>query len=469
MSFSDKLTNVSEFNDNQVFIQIVGKQKQFFEAALSGKYTHLFYGGAVGGMKTVTLLMLLCLLCKVYPGSRWLVVRKDRPVLVRNTLPSFWKFCPKPFFHPSRYNGQEMKATAANGSQIIFMSENISKDPELTAFDGLEINGALIEEAQETSEALDLKLTDRIGRWSIDPMPPLFHFYSANPTQNWIKQVFYTPFTNGKLPDNYYFLQALPGDNPFLPEAYIKALEELKVRAPNLYRKRVQGSWDAEDEFQQLVSWEDIWKCESLIEFDEGEETYRSMGVDVGRFGSDPSVWYILEGNSKKGFNIIHTEKYDKTSGPQVESKTKELIVEYEIAHHRVWLDIVGLGGFAYDHIVEDGYDIQAFSGGSHGDELENTDVDQKYLFHNLNSEAGWQVKIMMEDGKIGGLDSQLLRDDIAVYRYDIKGEKTIHLWPKDIIKKKLHRSPDDGDAFKYAVWGAIYDEVGLMPGIIIV
>lgn len=461
-----------KIEDKQVFIKLNPKQEEFFKIVLSGKYKHVLFGGAVAGSKTVAVLMLLCLLCKAYPKSRWVIIRKDGPVLERNTLPSFWKFCPKPFFHPSRFNGKRLEATASNGSQIIFMSENIARDKQLTAFDGLEVNGAVMEECHELSEDLDLKLADRVGRWSIEPMPPLLHLYTCNPTQNWVKRVFYTPHSNGTLPDNYYFLQALPRDNPNLPQAYLDALEDLKKRAPNLYSKRVQGSWDAEDDIQQLVSWEKIWACENLIEFTEEDEIYRSMGVDVGRHGSDASVWYILEGNYEKGYNIIHKEKFDKTDGPQVGQKTKELIIEWEVPHHRVFFDIVGLGGFEYDHILDDGYNIQGFSGGSTGDEqfnIEHPDINQKQLFSNMNSKAGWEMKVLMDDEKIGGLTSQTLRDDIAVYRYDIKGEKMIEIWGKNLIKKELHRSPDDGDAFKYAVWGAIYDKVGLVPEIHII
>jgi len=482
----ETLIKANEVEKDQIYVEAVGKQIVFIEAALSGLYTHLFYGGAVGGMKTVTIIILFSILCKVYPGSRWVIIRKDRPVLERNTIPSFWKFCPKPFFHPTRYNRTRMEATATNGSQIIFMSENLKQYPDLTNFDGLEVNGAAREECQELSEALDLKLIDRVGRWVVKgAMPPILHLYSANPTQKWIKTIFYTPYTNNTLPDMYFYLPALPYDNPFLTDAYRAALETLKERAPNLYRKRVQGSWDAEDDIQQLISWETIWACEKLIEFIKPEyipeentgniqsdETYRAMGVDVGRFGPDASAWYVLEGNYEKGFNIIHTEKFPKTSVPQVEQKTKELIIDWEIPHHRVFLDVVGLGAGAYDHLVEDGYEIQAFSGGSADDDdfqLEHPDLNQKQIYFNMNSRVGWEVKVLMEAGKIGGIESQELRDDIGVYRYDIKGEKTIHLWGKDLIKKELHRSPDDGDAFKYAVWGAIYDKVGLMPGVIIV
>lgn len=454
------------------------KQDDLIRITLDGKHTRIAYGGAVGGAKTYGILFVLYLLCKIYPGSRWAVIRKNRKVIEQNTIPSFWKTAPRPFFHPHRFNKSKLIATASNGSEILFMGENYEKDKELTDFDGLEVNGAVMEEAHELKLKLFNRLQDRVGRWPLEFMPPAYIFMTFNPNQGWTKSDIYLPWQDKKLVAPYCFIPALPTDNKdrdtgesYLAQTYWDSLALLKKSAPNLYRKRVQGSWDAEDDVQQLVSWKDIWNCEPAIRFKkEDEEDYMTaMGVDVGRYGPDRSVWHVYKGTMAKGFNKIHDEGYDLTDGPEVEQKTKELILKYEIPHHRVWMDVVGLGGPCYDHVVKDGYQIQSFHGGSLPVE-QYIEAEEKgkhaRLFDKLNSQAAWAVKMLMEAKKLGNIDSEKLRGDIAVYRYDIKGEKTIAVWSKEIIKEKLGRSPDDGDATKYAIWGLMHDTIEPMPGI---
>ena len=472
-SYSDHISKAADIMGKGNVLDATPKQEQLFKLVAQGGILHVLYGGAVGGAKTVGWLMVVYTLCKVFPGSRWIYIRKDARVLKRNTIPSFWKTCPKPFFHPARFNKTEGVAKASNGSEIIFMGENFDKDKELTAFDGLEANGAILEDAQELTEALFHKLIDRIGRWKLDPMPPLLIGLSCNPHQGWLKNTFYIPWQQGRLEAPKYFIQALPSDNPHLDENYLISLESLKKTAPALYRKRVQGSWEAEDDVQQLISWDDINACEELIDMTELLEKDEwvpdvSMGVDVGRNGPDPSKWYVLEGDPDVGYNIIHVEGYAKTTGPEVEAKTKELIERFEISHHRVWMDTVGLGAFALDHLVEDGYEIQSFMGGAKPVEqyvIQRNGSKKEMIFKNLNTQASWNLKILMNDRHLGGVTDHKLKEDLASYKYDIRGEKMIWVSPKDEVKKVLNRSPDDGDGLKYAVWGHVYDKVSPEPG----
>ena len=453
-------TTTEKQSESQVFLDLTAKQQEFVNALLTGLYTRALLGGAVGGAKTIGILSTFYLFCKVFPGSRWCVVRKDGPTLRRTTIPSFWQTCPKPFFSPSRFNKTEMLATASNGSQILFMPESIREDPFLTRFDGLEVNGFGLEEAHELQEETYFKCIDRAGRWRIDPMPSPFILKTCNPHQGWLKKMYYEPSVSGTLKPPYIFIRALPIDNPHLSPEYIQALEELKKRAPHLYRKRVLGSWDAEDDVQQLISWEVLDGCRKDMKTGKKEELELSMGVDVGRYGKDPSVWYVV-GKGKNGYQVLHRERYEKTSGPQVVQKTKEIINDFNIPHHRVFFDIVGLGGFAFDELLNDGYDIQSFVGGA---KAESQDIDGSYIFENLNSQVEWNVKILAEEGQLHGIP-EACREDLGAYGYDIKGEKKIVVWSKDVIKKKIKRSPDDGDAFKYAIWGQIYDDIEATPG----
>ena len=65
------------------------KQKEFIEAALSGEYSYLMYGGAAGGGKTYVTMAIAIMLAKFYPGSRSFVVRESLPRLKKTSIKSF--------------------------------------------------------------------------------------------------------------------------------------------------------------------------------------------------------------------------------------------------------------------------------------------------------------------------------------------------------------------------------------------
>lgn len=447
-------------------VRTTPKQTEFFKAVKSGLYTRLLFGGGVGGGKTIGSLLTLYLLCKIYPGSRWGVVRKDLPTLKRTTIPSFWKSCPMPFFHEDRFNKSEMVATAENGSRIEFISEAFTEDPELHRFDGYEMNGFLLEEANELQFETYLKCIERSARWVIDPMPLPYILITCNPHQGYLKDIFYTPWSKGVLKPPYYFVRSLVTDNPHHSPNYIKNLKEIKKRSPMLYRRLVDGSWDAEDNAQQLVSWEALYNVQDKIMFPEDttdDMFHMSLGIDVGRYGPDPSVWTVLKGTHDVGCNIQKILRVQKTSIPQVIKISKNLINEFDIPHDRVWLDVVGLGGGAYDGLVEEGYDIKQVVGGSTKDIVEQA-VDTGYKFKNVNAQMGWNMKLGIEDYRVGNLVDDELRADIAAQGYDIVGDRAIQLWGKDDIKKKLRRSTDKGDSFRYGYWGQIYDIIEPLP-----
>ena len=69
------------------------------------------------------------MLCKVYPNSRWAIVRKDLPTLKRNTIPSFQKIVPRSFMKSYNQDTQTVKFT--NGSEIMFFAENYAQDKDL--------------------------------------------------------------------------------------------------------------------------------------------------------------------------------------------------------------------------------------------------------------------------------------------------------------------------------------------------
>lgn len=223
------------------FFTATPAQDRFFEAALSGRYKFLAYGGGIRSGKTAMSLILAQLLCKVFPGSRWAIVRKDLPTLRRNVLPSFEKFRIPGFMGPVNY--ANWTATATNGSQLVFFTESISEDPDLNRWRGLEVNGFFPDEANELQEASFRKCIERAGSWIIPGatvQPPPLVVLTFNPSGGWVKRVFYDPHKAGTLAPPYYFQQATIKDNPHIPQAYLDSLKSLPERD---YKRFVEGDW----------------------------------------------------------------------------------------------------------------------------------------------------------------------------------------------------------------------------------
>jgi hypothetical protein len=216
------------------------KQKYFIDKVFSSLYTFLAYGGSAGGGKTFVSLGILILFCRFYPNSRWAVIRKSLTEIRLNTLPSFWKICPTNFV--KQWNKSEFTITFKNGSQIIFKGENINDDPELQWMDGLEVNGFLLEQAEELSAKTYDKCKLRAGRNVINPMPPIKILLTLNPSQSWPRELIYKPYIEDKLKPPYCYVPALISDNPHLPEEYVEGLKYLDSIT---YRRFVEGDWSA--------------------------------------------------------------------------------------------------------------------------------------------------------------------------------------------------------------------------------
>ena len=105
------------------------KQDEFMEAALSGQYDFILYGGSMRGGKTYAVLGFLLILCKLYPGSRHVVVRKTLPRIKDTVLKTFDQVLPRSFVRKRESGSNGWEFTAINGSVIKFYSENIGQDP----------------------------------------------------------------------------------------------------------------------------------------------------------------------------------------------------------------------------------------------------------------------------------------------------------------------------------------------------
>lgn len=227
---------------SNVLFKPYSKQEQFIEAVFSGKYSFLTYGGAMGGGKSYVCLAIIILLCKMYPGSKWCVIRESIPTLKRTTLQTFNKVVPKSFI--KSYNQQDQIVTFMNGSQIMFMAEDYPSDKDFDRFKGLEVNGFLLEQIEELNEGLLDVCFIRAGRHKIEKHPKPVIIANVNPTLTWPKAKIYDAYNSGTLPKDWYYLPAKINDNPALfdDKEYMSRMDMLD----DMTRRRlIEGDWTA--------------------------------------------------------------------------------------------------------------------------------------------------------------------------------------------------------------------------------
>jgi len=220
-------------------IELTSKQTEAMTALQSEKYNFILYGGAIRGGKTVFGLAALLILCKVFPGSRWCVIREDMEKIRTTTIPSFRKLEPSGQLKQSPYEYVD-----PNGSVILFKSENYSSDKDLDWMKGLEVNGILFEEINECQQQTFYKAFERCGAWIIphskrQPKPIILA--TCNPTFGWVKDLIYDRWKAGTLPVKWLYIPAKITDNPHLPVEYIENLNNLPQFE---YMVFVEGNWD---------------------------------------------------------------------------------------------------------------------------------------------------------------------------------------------------------------------------------
>jgi len=288
----------------------------------------LLYGGAIRGGKTYWALITALMLCEIYPGSRWAVVRKDLQRIQENTIPSFNKILEEnPFLHGTLKYSPYINYTYYNGSKILFRGENLDRDPDLDKYKGFETNGFIFEEMNEISLKMLWKGFERAGSWiipNIETQPKPFIMGTCNPTQQWVKELIYDPYEAGTLRKNWVYIPAKITDNNKLPQTYIDSLKNLPRYEYMVY---VEGNWNVRlktgGEFFKAFEVENHIKN---IYYDDKELIHVSIDSNVLPYIAI-SLWQV-----KKTVNGYKLKKFDEIPAEYPHNsarKAGKLLIEY--------------------------------------------------------------------------------------------------------------------------------------------
>lgn len=417
---------------------------------------YLLFGGAMGGGKSWFLSAEAVMNAMKYNGNRLAIVRKIRAVMKKTILVTFFQVCPPQLI--KSFNQQDLTVTFVNGSVLIFMEADKSKDPLLNKIKGLEIGWAGIDEANEVDEQVFNILKSRL-RWKCPngQIPNYQIRLTSNPENCWL-----IPRFIEKPEPNHKFVQSLTTDNYDENSDYVKQLYDAYKHNPELLERYLMGQWAFGSTVAQLIRNE-------LIDFmfkpvaEDAENRFACMGIDVARFGDDYTAFFIMEGGW-----LVRIEVWTKTSIPDVAKRALMLMQDYDIDAWRVGVDVVGLGAGVVDMLIEAGQDVCAVSAGAKAEVNVHSNEFKFLIPYNLRAQMFMALRNDMGGGIIGGLghgceywhDGQQvlslgddLRKELGWIEYKIPDGKKLRILRKEELKKKHGKSPDLADGLAIANW----------------
>jgi hypothetical protein len=380
-----------------------------------------FYGGAVGGGKSVWGVMDGLQLSYEFPGNVGLICRWELPALRRTTLDTFFKFCPQSLI--AHHNKVEGLIHLVGGSKILYMGLKPSSDYNaLTRLGSLDLGWFFIDEAPEVPKKYFDMLKTRLRLRLPDGSFPRYRgMLAGNPTPGWVRDI----FIDQDLPD-HAFIPALPNDNPHLPPGYIDQL--IQDLPPELIERLVKGNWDVweGDNYIFPYSW-----VKAAIDRELVPEDPIEAGVDVGG-GSAETVGAIRRGPVVR-LPLISRHKNTMTS-------TGEIAQFIEDGAPRITkIDSVGIGQPVYDRLRELKYKVVPIIGGGSAKKAER--------FVNAKSENHWGLRMKLEAGTVDLPNDRKLRSQLVSIQYDTQSDRRIAVETKKARAARSLESPDRADA----------------------
>lgn len=450
---------------NQYKPQYLQRQVEaLMHLAIDSPVEQVLYGGGAGGGKTRFGCMWQIQRRLKYAGTRSLIGRSKLDTLKKTTLNTFFETCADFGLLADKhytYNGQTNVITFFNGSEIVLKDLfAYPSNPNFDSLGSLEITDYFIDEVAEVTEkAMNIvharcrhKLTyfchkcsapelnigevtryenEKPVEWKCSNCNSLSvglrpkGFLSCNPSKGWLYNEFYLKYRNNELPVHRAFVQALPTDNPHLPQAYIESLRRL----PEYDRKRLlEGNWEFDDDSDKLFATDNLLRM-FRNELLDGTKYITS---DIARFGKDRTIICVWN-----GLTLIELKMLHKASIDEVVNEIRNTAKNHNVLLQNVVCDEDGVGGGVVDYLK-----CRGFVNGSKAKQPQ---------YQNLKSECYYTLAQYIEENKltifVNDKKEQIVRELEMIKRHRADVDGKLQVTPKDQIKLREGISPDIADA----------------------
>lgn len=432
--------------DKQVHFEpeLTTRQRKAEQALSNVSIRRLLYGGAKGGGKSFFLCAWLfttvwgmMLKAGLQPSNNpphvaWFG-RKQATDLTATTLQTWRDIIPEDYYKLKGATDRDPKHILI-ADRIAIDYGGLDKQENINKFNSAEYVIICVDQAEEVTKdeisvlraSLRMIMKDKGGDRMIFPFKEL---YTANPRNCWLKDDFITRPQPGS-----EFVSALPADNPHLPDTYIQTLRDSFGHRPELLAAYMMGDWSSIEGADQIIL--DAWIGRAI-----GAPTLlggKIISCDVARFGDDKTIIYLMNGS-----DILERQEMGHSRTTQVSNVLTEL--SRTNGNCQIVVDEEGVGGGVIDELVENGRRVIPF--------CSSRQADDKEKFYNLRAEAWWELGQHFANGEIGCRKmTDNLRTELATPTYSFRNGRIL-IEPKEKIKERLGRSPDEADAYVMGVW----------------
>ena len=290
---------------------------------LLNDYSHRWeiYKGSAGSGKSHFITQKIII--KALREKRRVMICRRYGTTMRNSVFKLFKDVIESFkiTHLTRIKESDMSITLPNGSEIIFVG--LDSEEKLLSIAG--ITDIFIEEVYEVPKEIVDQLNLRMRGKA--PNQQIYMAFNPISAKHWLYD-----FCEGSTrPESSIYSQSTFRDNPFLPDEYVKALEDMYRTNPNKARVFCDGNWGADVEGL-------VYKNHVLSDFDINELIKQGLEVRVGidwGFVDPTTVVVSLFDKPKKEIYIIG-EFYKR--GATLE-EIKDGIIQLGISKQKMYCD----------------------------------------------------------------------------------------------------------------------------------
>ena len=370
-------------------------------------------------------------MCQKYEGSRWLMGRSKLKALKETTLNTFFELCSQlNIKNQFTYNAQANIIYWNNGSQILLKDLFLyPSDPNFDSLGSLEICGAFIDECNQVVfkawQIVTSRCRYKLKEFGIIPKV----LGSCNPAKNWTYKEFYEPNKTKEIKPYRKFVQALPTDNPHLPQSYLDSLLSLDN---NSKQRLYFGNWEYDDDPNALCDYDNII---SIFKNDHIEKGQKYITADIARMGSDNAVIGVWN-----GFDLFEVYSYDVSKTTEIQTTIEALRSKHQIPKKNAIADEDGVGGGVVDNCG-----IKGFLNGSKALEDEN--------YFNLQAQCCYKLAEKINENAIhisaditGNQQDEIIEELEQLKSYELDKDGKLRVLPKSKIKENIGRSPDYRD-----------------------
>ena len=290
---------------------------------LLNDYSHRWeiYKGSAGSGKSHFITQKIII--KALREKRRVMICRRYGTTMRNSVFKLFKDVIESFkiTHLTRIKESDMSITLPNGSEIIFVG--LDNEEKLLSIAG--ITDIFIEEVYEVPKEIVDQLNLRMRGKA--PNQQIYMAFNPISAKHWL----YDFCEGATRPESSIYSQSTFRDNPFLPDEYVRALEDMYRTNPNKARVFCDGNWGADVEGL-------VYKNHVLSDFDINELIKQGLEVRVGidwGFVDPTTVVVSLFDKPKKEIYIIG-EYYKR--GATLE-EIKDGIIQLGISKQKMYCD----------------------------------------------------------------------------------------------------------------------------------